>query len=183
MDLSLYDNITFNRGASRWKEATWLVVSALFFRPPLPWSSSVRAGWLRLFGAEVGHGVVIHSGVHISFPWRVKIGDHVWLGEEVRILSLAPVGIGSHVCISQGAYLCTGSHNHRQKTFDLITLPINIEDQCWIAARAFIGAGVTMGVGSVAGAGAVVMRDVPPGMSAYGNPVKLRKIHQTTPPQ
>ena len=176
MNLSLYDNSSFKRGVPRWKEALWLVVSMVFFRSWIPWPSSLRTRFLVSFGAKIGSGVRIHTGVNISFPWRLEIGDHVWLGEDVRILSLAWVKIGSNVCISQQAYLCTGSHDHRKETFDLITAPICIEQGSWIASRAFIGAGVTVGAGSIVGAGAVVIRDVPSGMAAYGNPVVLRKI-------
>ena len=52
---------------------------------------------------------MIRANVNISFPWHLSIGDHVWIGEDVGILSLAPVTIESNVCISQRAYLCTAA--------------------------------------------------------------------------
>ena len=128
---------------------------------------------LRLFGGRVGQGVVIRSRVNITFPWRLEIGDHVWIGEEVLILSLAPVRLGSHVCLSQRAFLCTGTHDYRREDFALQTKPIIVEDSCWIAAQAFIGPGVTIGTGSVIAAGAVVVRDAPPGSLARGNPAEI----------
>lgn len=118
--------------------------------------------------------MVIRSQVSINFPWRLEIGDHVWIGEEVMILSLDRVRIGSHVCISQRAFLCTGSHQFKKETFDLVTKPIVIEDECWIAAGVFIGPGVTLRRKTVCAAGAVVMRDAGPDVVVSGNPAVTR---------
>ena len=128
---------------------------------------------LRLFGARIGRGVVVRSGVNVTFPWRFIAGDHVWIGEDVLILSLAPVTIGSHVCISQRAFLCTGSHAWRRETFDLRTRAITIGDSVWIAAQAFVGAGVSVGSGSVVSAGTVVTESVPENSLAKGNPATV----------
>jgi len=173
MRLDLYDNSGFDRGASRLAEALWVLCKAFFFLNPLPWPSAVRAGLLRLFGARIGCGVVIRSGVNITFPWRLTVGDHVWIGEEVLILSLAPVTIGSHVCLSQRAFLCTGSHDWRCETFDLQTSPINIEDRVWISAQVFLGPGVRVGHGTVVCAGSVVMKSVPADSMVRGNPATV----------
>ncbi len=131
---------------------------------------------LRLFGAKVGYGVVIRSRVNITFPWRVEIGDHVWIGDEVLILSLDRVCIGSHVCISQRAFLCTGSHDYKKESFDLVTKPIVIEDSCWIAAGVFIGPGVTVKSNTVCAAGAVLVRDAGPRELLVGNPACSRPL-------
>jgi len=128
---------------------------------------------LRLFGARVGRGVVIRSGVNVSFPWRLSVGDHVWIGEEVFILSLASVTLGSHVCLSQRAFLCTGSHDQEGETFDLVTRPIVVEDQVWVAAQAFVGPGVRIGAGSVVGAGTVLLKSVPTRSFVQGNPAAM----------
>jgi putative colanic acid biosynthesis acetyltransferase WcaF len=175
MRLDLYDNSDFDRGASRLKEGLWLLTKCLFFLNPFPWPSSLRTFLLRLFGAKLGCDVVIRSGVNITFPWRFRVGDHVWIGDEALILSLASVTLGSHVCLSQRAFLCTGSHDWRRETFDLKTQPIVVEDHVWISALAFIGPGVTVGSHSVVGAGAVVLADIPGNSLARGNPATVTR--------
>lgn len=175
MDLSQYSVAHFDRGASRPKEIAWVVIKCLFFQNPWPWPSELRVSLLRLFGAKIGRGVVIRSNVNITFPWRLAVADHVWIGEEVTILSLAQVTIDSNVCISQRAYLCTGSHDFRSPAFDLQTKPITIHPGCWIAAQAFVAMGVGIGEGSVVGAGSVVIENVPPHSFVRGNPAVVVK--------
>lgn len=160
MRLDQYDNSDFSRGASKIKEGFWWVVRSLLFAPWFPIPSVLKVAALRFFGARVGNGVVIRSRVNITFPWKLTIGDHVWIGEEVLILSLAQVTIDSHVCISQRAFLCTGSHRFRSENFDLVTKPITIGEGSWIAANVFIGPGVTLAPGSLCKAGAVVTKSM-----------------------
>jgi len=173
MDLSRYDNSDFERGAPPWKEACWTAVRCLFFQNPLPWPSALRVELLRAFGAQIGNDVVIRENVNISFPWRLTVGDHVWIGEDVGILSLAQVTIESNCCISQRAYLCTGSHDFRSETFDLITKSITIRSGSWVAAGAIILPGVTVGPNSVVSAGSAVNRDVAPSTTVRGNPARV----------
>jgi len=173
MRLDLYDNSDFDRGAGRFKEGLWMLCKCLFFLNPFPWPSALRNFLLRSFGARIGRKVIIRSGVNITFPWRFVAGDHVWIGESVLILSLAPVTLGSHVCLSQRVFLCTGSHVWQSETFDLLTQPITLEDEVWIAAQAFIGPGTTVGQGSVVGAGTVLLKSIPTNSVAKGNPAQV----------
>jgi len=65
------------------------------------------------------------------------------------------VTIGSNVCISQRAFLCTGTHDFSKDTFDLITRSIVIGDGCWVAAQAFVGPGAVLPPGAMVKAGEV----------------------------
>jgi putative colanic acid biosynthesis acetyltransferase WcaF len=146
----------------------------VLFNSWLP-GSAWRVGILRLFGASIGRGVVIKPHVRVKFPWKLKIGDHSWIGESVWIDNLAEVAIGSNCCISQGAYLCTGSHRWDRESFDLEDRPIVIHDQCWVGAMARVAPGVTMGQGSVLTLGAVAVASVSPWQICSGNPAESVK--------
>ena len=173
MDLSIYDNSDFDRGTRRWKEAVWALARYLFFQNAFPWPSSLRCALLRAFGAKIGRNVVIRANVNISFPWRLAMGDHVWIGEDVGILTLAPVTIESNVCLARRCYLSTGSHDFRREDFKLKVAPILIRQGSWIAIGSLVVAGVTIGEGAVVSAGSVVLRDVPANCLVRGNPAQI----------
>ena len=184
VDLSRFSNTSFDRGASRLKESLWTLVRCLFFAPALPWPSAIRVFWLRFFGAKIGRGMVIRSRVNIHFPWRLEVGDHVWLGEECWLLNLAPIVIESHVCLSQRAFLCTGNHDYTSPDFKLIVKSIHVETGAWIGAAAFVGPGVRVGSHAVLAAGSVATQNLSPFTIYQGNPacrIKDRIISPVNP--
>ena len=148
MFLKEFENSKFERGVPRYKELLWLIVSGIFIESWIP-GSIWRVVLLRFFGAKIGTGVIIKPRVKIKFPWRITIKDNSWIGECVWIDSLSKVYIGSNVCISQGTYLCTGSHDWSKRAFDLIVLPIVIHDHVWICARCIITPGTIVEEGAV----------------------------------
>ncbi len=170
VDLSRFSPVAFDRGAGTIKEALWLLVSLILFRL-CPFSfSALKCTLLRMFGAKVGRNVTIKPEVKITFPWKLTIGDHVWLGEECWLLNLDRIVVGNHVCISQRAFLCTGNHNHKRVTFDLITRPITLQDGAWIGAGGWIGPGVTVGSHAVLTAGSVAGKNLEANGIYQGNP-------------
>lgn len=176
VDLSTYSSRDFQRGAGPLREALWLVVSLLLFRL-CPFSfSALKCAVLRAFGARIGVGVVIKPQVKITFPWKLTLGDHVWLGEECWLLNLERIVIGDHVCISQRAFVCTGSHNYKSPRFDLITEPVVIESGVWLGAGCWVGPGVTVGDHAVLTAGSVAKQSLAAQGIFSGNPATfLRK--------
>jgi putative colanic acid biosynthesis acetyltransferase WcaF len=163
----------YTPGRSAFVCGLWYAVSLVVFQSGWFPFYGIKGWLLRVFGATVGRGVVIKPRVRIKLPWRCQIGNDCWIGEDVWIDNLAAVRISNDVCLSQGVYLCTGSHDHRSITFDLIVKPIVIEEQAWIAARSTVLQGVTIGRGAVVAAGSLVTGDVPSGVIVAGSPCRV----------
>lgn len=180
VQLARFDNRSFQRGRPAVVEAIWILVQALFVRSFLP-GSWHRVALLRAFGARIGRGVTVKPGVRVKFPWRLSVADHVWIGEEVWIDNLAPVRIESNACLSQGAYLCTGSHDWSVAAFTLITKPITIGESAWIGARASVGPGVTVGEGAVLTLGSAAYADLADWMVHTGAPATPKKARRVAP--
>jgi len=161
-----------NRGRGRATELAWYVLKCCFFLSPLPWPGRFKVWLLRCFGAQVGEGAVIKPRVNIHLPWKLVMGDHVWLGEEVFILNFEPVRIGSHVCISQRAFLCTGNHDYRKSDFPYRNAPITIQDGAWVGAQVFLAPGTTIEREAVLAAGAVAGGTVKAAQIHAGNPAR-----------
>ena len=179
IDLSKYHNALSRK--NQIIRLLWAVTWAIFARP-LP--RSVGSGWkrtlLRLFGAKIDKTAVVYSTARVYYPANLVMGRYSCLASDVDCYNVAPITIGDNTTISQGAYLCTASHDITDPLNPLITAPIVIEDQAWVAAHAFVGMGVTIGQGAVVGATASVYRDVLPWTVVGGNPareIKKRKIN------
>jgi putative colanic acid biosynthesis acetyltransferase WcaF len=177
--LSSYDNSSYDPGKSFLVRFAWFFANAIFFQSRLIHSNFLKILILRLFGAKVGKGVVIKPNVNIKYPWLLKIGDFVWIGETVWIDNLALIRIGNNVCISQGAMLLTGNHDHTKVTFDLMVNGIVLEEGAWIGAKAVVCPGVTCGSHSLLSVASVATRNLNPYEIYQGNPaitVKHRSI-------
>jgi putative colanic acid biosynthesis acetyltransferase WcaF len=153
----------------------WAAVYVLLFRPSFHNWYGWRAWLLRQFGAKLGRNVQFRRTASITIPWNLEIGDGVSIGDEARLYSLGPIRIGPRSFLSQYAHLCAGTHDYTQPTYPLLRQPITIGADCWIAADAFVGPGVTIGDRTVLGARASAFSDLPPDVIAVGNPAKAVK--------
>jgi putative colanic acid biosynthesis acetyltransferase WcaF len=158
-NLASFNNSHYRPGAGRLKMVLWYLVNACFINSFLPFSG-LRVFLLRLFGAKIGAGVVLKPYINVKYPWRLVIGDHCWIGEQVWIDNLDDVQIGSHVCVSQGAMLLCGNHNYRKISFDLTTGPITLEDGVWVGAKTVVCPGVVCHSHSVLTVGSVATRNL-----------------------
>lgn len=174
IDLEKYDQSWFIRGRKGAYILLWWLLQSIIFPLTLHNADKLRCSLLRLFGAVIGKGVKIRPTARFTYPWKVSIGDHSWIGDDVVFYSLDEITIGSHSVISQKSYLCTGSHDPSDPTFKLIVAPILIENGVWIAADCFIAPGVKIGSNSVIGVRSTVLSSILEGQVAWGSPCLVR---------
>jgi putative colanic acid biosynthesis acetyltransferase WcaF len=156
-DLANFTGAGYDKGRSKLWQAAWFTVMNLVFtkwwlpprfRPPI----------LRAFGARVGQRVLIRHRVRVLWPWKLTIGDDCWIGEGAWLLNLEQITIEDDVCLSQEAFLCTGSHRQRDAAFEFDNAPIHVGAGAWVAARATVLRGTTIAAGDVVPTGLVHRR-------------------------
>jgi putative colanic acid biosynthesis acetyltransferase WcaF len=172
------------RGRSKlYVQLWWLVQSTLFAMSP-QMMYGWRANLLRLFGARIGKSTIIRPSVKIPYPWKLTIGDHCHIGDDVHLYTYGEIEIGDCAVVSQRSYLCTGSHDYTSPTFDIFAKKIVIGAEAWVATDVFVAPGVTIGHGAVVGARSSVFHDIPPAAIAVGTPAKVvgeRKMRVSHP--
>lgn len=153
---------------------TWAILAA--------WTPPQMHRWrciiLRLFGAQIGHGVRIYGTTKIWLPANLTIGNESIIGPRVRIYNQGHITVGSSVVISQGSHLVASTHDVSDPLFQLVIRPVCIEDRSWIAADAFVGPGVTVGECAILGARGVAVRNLEPFGIYGGNPAKFIKFRR-----
>ncbi len=161
------------RGGHPVKVQLWWAVQKTLFA----WSPQILYRWraflLRLFGAKIGKGVVIRPSVKITYPWKLTLGDYVWVGDDAVLYTLGEIRVGANSVVSQKSYLCTGSHDYQSAHFDIYARPIVIGEKCWLATDVFVAPGVTIGDGAVVGARSSVFSALPGNVICRGNPAKV----------
>ena len=174
IDLSLAGKGNYVRRVSRLTELVWFVVEACLINNKLVPFSALRVALLRLFGAKIGPNCRFVHPVRVKAPWNLEVGANSWFGVDAWIYNQAPIRIGANVCISQGTFLTTGSHDHTTN-MDLRVAPIVIEDGVWIASKCVVQKGVTIGRSAVVTPLSVVHRSLEAEGIYGGNPAHFIK--------
>jgi putative colanic acid biosynthesis acetyltransferase WcaF len=144
----------------------------IFWLIPGPWSK-VKVALLRLWGARIGHDVLLRQRVRVLMPWNLELGNVVAIGTGANFYNFAPIKVDNQVVISQDVHLCTGSHDHEDPAMPLTSKPITVGACVWIASGAFIAPGVTIGAGTVIGARSVVTKSTTEWAVVAGNPARF----------
>jgi maltose O-acetyltransferase len=107
----------------------------------------------------------------------IKVGAGTSLSNNIQVIAEDSVSIGERCLIGDGvlimdsdAHSLSAAGRHDQPP---LVSPVIIEDNVFIGSRVIILKGVTIGKDSVIGAGSVVIRSIPPGVIAAGNPAKV----------
>ncbi len=159
-----------------------------FFTRLMPWLRIQRKlRKMRKAGATIGSHVGIGSNITPPASKNLKIGDHVSIQTD-RIDVRAPLSIGNCVILGDSASIITCSHDIDDPEWKFKPYGLEIEDYVWIATRAMILPSCRkIGRGAVIGAGAVVVKDVPPMAVVSGNPaqiIRYRKcVHDKLKPE
>jgi acetyltransferase-like isoleucine patch superfamily enzyme len=130
-----------------------------------------------IFGEPVPDSLSILPPFYCDYGLGASFGERVFINQGCFFLDLGGITIGDRVLIGPRVTLSTAGHPvELDERYDFITYaPILIEDDVWIGAAATITPGVTIGRGSVVGAGAVVAKDVPPLSLVTGTSVAERR--------
>lgn len=154
----------------------WIILWNLTIRPfprkiIKPWEIFI----LRILGAKIGKGCNIYPSARILIPSNLIMEDGAALGNNTFLQNSALIHLKKRCLISQGCYLCAGSHDYTLRSFPHVRKPIVIGEDAWVTANCFIGLGVTIGEGAVVGATSSVFKDVEPWTVVGGNPAKYIK--------
>ena len=154
----------------------WNICWLLLYRPSPRPLHSWRALLLRLFGAKMGRKCHFYPGAKIWAPWNLTCADLVAVGDGAEIYNPAPLRLGSHAIVSQGAYVCGATHDFVDPAFPLLAFSMDIGAYAWICARALVSPGVNVCEGAVLGLGSVATRDLEPwGVYAGVPAVKVKE--------
>ena len=128
-----------------------------------------------LFGA-CGDGVDILPPFQCDYGYQISVGARSFLNYGAVVLDVAPVRIGEEVLLASNVQLLTATHPldaaTRRAGWEL-GAPITIQDGAWLGGGVIVCPGVTIGQNTVVGAGSVVVRDLPAGVLAVGNPARV----------
>jgi putative colanic acid biosynthesis acetyltransferase WcaF len=157
----------------------WSVVWTIFCgwtpKPLNRW----RLFWFTTFGGKISGNPFIHPRARIEIPWNLTLEDRACLGDRTHAYSLGPIHIGARATVAQEAYLCAGTHDFNSAALPLVVEPIEVGEDAFIGARAFVLPGVRIGARAVVGAAAVVTRDVPEDAVVAGNPARILTTRPT----
>ncbi len=133
----------------------------------------IRVWRYKIKGAEIGKLTIISRNKQNFSVRGLTVGSRTFIGSGVVLMLHAKITIGNNVAINDNVQLLTGSHMPCDTDWLMFGKPIVIGDYAWIASNAIVLPGISIGKGSVVGAGSVVTKDVPSYSVVGGNPAKI----------
>ena len=170
--------------SNRLYRLTWIVTWFVLCR----WTPRQLDFWRRwvltLFGATMGERSDVRATARVWNPRNLIMEERTLIGPGVNCYNVAKVTVKRGAIVSQRTHLCTASHDVDNPAFPLVFRDIEVGENAWIAAEAFVGPGVSIGANAVLGARACAFRDIPIGEVHSGNPaqkIRDRKLGAKSP--
>lgn len=162
--------------ANRVQRQLWSVCWIVLYRPSPRLAHGWRAALLRLFGAELGPGCRFYPASRVWAPWNLTCEDTVIVADGAELYNPAPLYLASHAIVSQGAFLCGATHDYDNPEFPVVSFPMRMGRYAWVAARACVSPGVSLGDGAILGLASLATKDLEP-WSIYAG-VPARKVKE-----
>jgi putative colanic acid biosynthesis acetyltransferase WcaF len=156
----------------------WSALRPTLYRLSLRGWYRWRRSLLRLAGADVHRSARIAASVRIKCPWNLRVGPGVHIDRKVILDCTGTITIGEATRISPFAHLCAVTYDYTSVQMPVVTAPITIGRDVWIANDAFVGPGVTVGDGAVLAARSSAFSDLPTGQVCMGEPARPRHPRQ-----
>jgi acetyltransferase-like isoleucine patch superfamily enzyme len=136
--------------------------------------NKIRSTYYRSKLKKIGSDFKVSGKIEIGSGQNIRIGNNLQLSKNIVLSGYGGITIGNNVTISRDVLILSLLLDKDSLPKRVhVGKPIIIKDNCWIASRAIILAGVTIGNNSIIGAGTVVTKDVPDNCFAHGSPMKL----------
>lgn len=144
-----------------------------------PLNRQERERAIRGILGKAGKNCVVEQPLFCTYGYNTTVGDNFFMNVNGKLMDSGKITIGDNVFIAPNVCIITEEHamNVEERIQGLeYTHPVTIGDNVWICTGALVLPGVTIGEGSVIGAGSVVTKDIPANCLAVGNPCKV--IHK-----
>lgn len=141
-----------------------------------PWESEKLESQIREILGKAGKNCTVMQPFRCDYGFNIEVGDNFFANYNLTVLDVAKVKIGDNVLIAPNVSVYTAGHPVHAKARNSMYeygIAVTIKSDCWIGGNVVICPGVTIGRGTVIGAGSVVTKDIPANVIAAGNPCRV----------
>ncbi|MBR2943926.1 MAG: sugar O-acetyltransferase [Clostridia bacterium] len=144
-----------------------------------PSEGEKRFNMLKQMCAECGENVYIEPPFHSNWGGKYcHFGKNVYANFNLTCVDDTDIYVGEYTMLGPNVVLASAGHpilpELREKIYQY-NMPVRIGRNCWLGAGVIVLPGVTIGDGTVIGAGSVVTKDIPAGVVAVGNPCRVMR--------
>jgi maltose O-acetyltransferase len=141
-----------------------------------PADAQARLALLGELLGSIGEGTEIRPPLYCDYGYQTHIGARTFINFGCVLLDVATIRIGDDVQVGPNVQFLTPTHPMKAEARRVkweAAEPISVGDNVWLGGGVIVGPGVSIGENTVAGAGAVVVRDLPANVIAVGNPAQV----------